>query len=80
MKSNTNKSGGFLLLDVLIGWVLPIIGGILTLLLLRHLGLRSAWWYCLALPGAFVFQLAILLSFLGFVRLLDQKRKPDGSQ
>jgi len=60
-------------------WVLPIVGGCLTVLVLQYLGLTSFWWMLLILPGALAFQWAVLLALMGVGKLLKTRPpKSDG--
>jgi hypothetical protein len=74
MKFHIKKSAGFTAIEALMDWVVPIVGGCLTLVLLRYCGFRSGWWICLALPGALLFQWAFLFALMGLDRLLKRKQ------
>jgi hypothetical protein len=39
------------LLELLMDWVVPIGGGVLTVVVIKSAGLTSSWWMLLALPG-----------------------------
>lgn len=68
------KSNGETVIDVLISWVLPILGGGITVFLLLHFGCRSVWLICLPLPGALVFQWTFLVALMGVARLFRRKQ------
>jgi hypothetical protein len=67
------------LLELLMDWVVPIGGGVLTVVVIKSAGLTSSWWMLLALPRAFAFQWALLLILTGMgTRLPACPPKRDG--
>jgi hypothetical protein len=75
MKSYIKKSSGITLIELLMEWVVPIVGGVLTLSILHHFGCRSRWWICLALPGSMAFQWSLVLLLLAVDRLFWQRSR-----
>ena len=63
------------LVEMVMEWIVPIIGGALTLLLLHRFGVRSFWGFLLVLPGALVFQWSVLFALMGFERIIKRRQK-----
>lgn len=63
------------LVEMVMEWIVPIIGGALTLLLLLRFGFRSFWGFLLVLPGALVFQWGVLFALMGFERIIKRRQK-----
>ena len=61
MPSSRRRLRGFTLIELLFEWVLPILGGWLTAILLYWVGLRSLWALIpLSLVGGLAFQWAVV--------------------
>ena len=61
------------LLELLMDWVVPIVGGIVTVLVIKAAGLTSLWWMLLVLPGAIAFQWAVALTLMGIGKVLPPR-------
>ena len=59
------------LVEIVVEWILPIIGASLTWLLLLRFGVPLFWACLLAMPGAMVFQWSVLLALKGCAELIE---------
>lgn len=67
------------LLELLMDWLVPIVGGIGTVLVIKAAGLTSFWWMLLVLPGALAFQWGVVLTLLAIGKLISTRSaKRDG--
>ncbi|HEX8325113.1 MAG TPA: hypothetical protein VF595_14510 [Tepidisphaeraceae bacterium] len=53
------------IVEFVMEWIVPIVGAMLTVVLIRSTGLQSGWWLLLGLPGALIFQWTVTLLFVG---------------
>ena len=74
MSTPPQKSRGIPVIELLFEWVIPIIGGVLTLHVLHHFGFRSRWAFLWALPGTLIFQWSIAFSLMGLDALTRRWR------
>jgi len=74
--SSYKRLRGIPVIELVADWVLPIVGGCFTLVLLNRAGVRSFWAFLLILPGALVFQWAVLLALMGLGSMF-RRRRPD---
>ena len=72
-----SKFHGITAIEMLVDWVIPIVGGILTIIVLHRFEFRPLWALLLALPGMLVFQWTVLLLISGLGALIRKLRSRD---
>ena len=59
--------------ELVIEWIVPVIGAILTLLLLEGVGLSRGWGFLLILPGSLAFQWIFVLILIGIASIFESR-------
>lgn len=50
--------------EIVFEYILPAAGGVLTIVVVRAIGLQSNWWLLLIVPGALIFQWTVALALI----------------
>ena len=62
--------------EFMMEWIAPLVGAMLTAILVRSIGPQSGWWILLALPGALIFQWTVAFTLLGIASLTVRRPPP----